>query len=151
MFSDKVDNYTSRQGSEFFVARSDSSSVHIRRDHDSALYRSGGTGSSRSSISRVWCGMVSVVISRAFGRCFSSKVVVFSTDSLFPSKILLHGGAIDGISTLIGILPDDGVGIVILINTSQKGPESEKIMYRLIGDILGLHPKSQDLSDDVSM
>lgn len=79
------------------------------------------------------------------------QVVVFPVNSLRKSKVLWHSGGLFGISTLIGLLPDDGIGVVILINSSGKGPESDKIMYRVVDDILGLHTKPEEPLDDISM
>jgi CubicO group peptidase (beta-lactamase class C family) len=55
-------------------------------------------------------------------------------------EIIQHGGNIDGMSALVGLLPDDGTGIVILSNLD--GNElTYALMYRVFDASLSLPPK----------
>jgi len=51
----------------------------------------------------------------------------------------MHGGALPGIATLLAILPEDGVGVVILSN-SDGGALTRISLYSMLDDLLGLEP-----------
>lgn len=70
---------------------------------------------------------------------------------LFVLQVLWHTGSLPGISTLIGVLPEDGLGVVVLINTSEKGKQCMQIMYHLIDDALGLDSTQREHSSMETM
>ena len=51
-----------------------------------------------------------------------------------------HGGNIDGMATMVGFLPDDGIGVVVLANMNQSGA-TVPIMNTLFDRALGVPPK----------
>ncbi|CCL99818.1 uncharacterized protein FIBRA_01842 [Fibroporia radiculosa] len=53
-------------------------------------------------------------------------------------EIITHNGDIPGVSTRVAFLPGDGLGIVVLINASNKAAAHDAIMYRVIEDVLEL-------------
>ena len=53
-------------------------------------------------------------------------------------RVVSHGGGIDGFLTECVMLPDDGIGVVVLTNFwSSIGPS---IVFRVFDDLLGLEP-----------
>ncbi len=54
-------------------------------------------------------------------------------------RVVQHGGGIDGFLTELMLLPDDGIGLVVLTNStsSSLGPV---ISYRVLDELLGLEP-----------
>lgn len=54
-------------------------------------------------------------------------------------RLVEHGGGIDGFLTELMLLPEDGIGLVVLTNstTSSLGKE---IAYRVMDELLGLEP-----------
>lgn len=54
-------------------------------------------------------------------------------------RLVQHGGGIDGFLTECMLLPDDGIGLVVLTNStsSSLGPV---ISYRILDELLGLEP-----------
>ena len=53
-------------------------------------------------------------------------------------EILQHAGAIPGFSTQVAFLPHDGVGVVVLLNASDKQNQTEAILYHIIETLLDL-------------
>jgi CubicO group peptidase (beta-lactamase class C family) len=51
-----------------------------------------------------------------------------------------HGGNIDGMAAMVGFLPDDGIGVVVLANMNQSGV-TIPVMNYLFDRALGLPPK----------
>jgi CubicO group peptidase (beta-lactamase class C family) len=54
-------------------------------------------------------------------------------------RIVMHGGALPGIATLVAIAPEDGVGVVILSN-ADDGALTRIALYSAFDDLLGLEP-----------
>ena len=51
-----------------------------------------------------------------------------------------HNGGIDGFYALLGLLPDENVGVVILTNILEDNPVPEVVAYHLYDRLLGLEP-----------
>jgi CubicO group peptidase (beta-lactamase class C family) len=54
-------------------------------------------------------------------------------------RLLEHGGGIDGFQTECMLLPDHGVGVAVMTNTSSS-LMAPVIAYRVLDDLLGLEP-----------
>jgi CubicO group peptidase (beta-lactamase class C family) len=54
-------------------------------------------------------------------------------------RLLEHGGGIDGFQTECVLLPDDGIGVVVMTNTSSSGM-APVVAYRVLDEFLGLEP-----------
>jgi CubicO group peptidase (beta-lactamase class C family) len=54
-------------------------------------------------------------------------------------RLLEHGGGIDGFQTECMLLPDDGIGVVVMTNTSSSGM-APVVAYRVLDELLGLEP-----------
>jgi len=54
-------------------------------------------------------------------------------------RLLEHGGGIDGFQTECMLLPDDGIGVVVLTNTSSS-LMAPVVAYRALDELLGLEP-----------
>src|SRR5215469_138708 len=54
-------------------------------------------------------------------------------------RLAEHGGGIDGFLTECMLLPDDGIGVVVLTNTSSSAM-APVLAYRVLDELLGLEP-----------
>jgi CubicO group peptidase (beta-lactamase class C family) len=54
-------------------------------------------------------------------------------------RLVEHGGGIDGFQTECVLLPDDGIGVVVLTNTSSSAM-APVVAYRVLDELLGLEP-----------
>jgi CubicO group peptidase (beta-lactamase class C family) len=54
-------------------------------------------------------------------------------------RLVQHGGGIDGFQTECMLLPDDGIGVVVLTNTSSS-IMAPVVAYRVLDELLGLEP-----------
>jgi CubicO group peptidase (beta-lactamase class C family) len=54
-------------------------------------------------------------------------------------RVAEHGGGIDGFQTECMLLPDDGIGVVVLTNTSSSAM-APVVAYRVLDELLGLEP-----------
>jgi CubicO group peptidase (beta-lactamase class C family) len=54
-------------------------------------------------------------------------------------RLLEHGGGIDGFQTECMLLPDDGIGVIVMTNTSSSAM-APVVAYRLLDELLGLEP-----------
>jgi CubicO group peptidase (beta-lactamase class C family) len=54
-------------------------------------------------------------------------------------RVAEHGGGIDGYQTECMLLPDDGIGVVVLTNTSSSAM-APVVAYRVLDELLGLEP-----------
>ena len=54
-------------------------------------------------------------------------------------RLLEHGGGIDGFQTEAMLLPDDGIGVVVMTNTSSSAM-APVVAYRILDELLGLEP-----------
>jgi CubicO group peptidase (beta-lactamase class C family) len=54
-------------------------------------------------------------------------------------RLLDHGGAIDGFQAECMLLPDDGVGVAVMTNTSSSAM-APVVAYRVLDELLGLEP-----------
>jgi CubicO group peptidase (beta-lactamase class C family) len=54
-------------------------------------------------------------------------------------RLAEHGGGIDGFQTECMLLPDDGIGVVVLTNTSSSAM-APVVAYRMLDELLGLEP-----------
>jgi CubicO group peptidase (beta-lactamase class C family) len=50
-----------------------------------------------------------------------------------------HGGGIDGFQTEVMVLPDDGIGVAVMTNTSSSAM-APVVAYRILDELLGLEP-----------
>lgn len=70
---------------------------------------------------------------------FSNYALGWMVDSYRGHKFVNHGGNIDGFSALVGFLPGDNIGLVVLAN--QNGSSAPTIVaYRIIDELLGIEP-----------
>ena len=63
----------------------------------------------------------------------------FTVTSYRGHKLVQHGGALDGFSTLLSFLPQDGLGLLVLSNISGS-PLPSVLMYQVYDRLLGLEP-----------
>ena len=63
----------------------------------------------------------------------------FAVTSYRGRKLVSHGGALDGFSTLLSFLPQDGLGVVVLCNISGSSLPSV-LAYQIYDRLLGLEP-----------
>ncbi len=56
-------------------------------------------------------------------------------------KVLRHTGGIDGMLSLVGLIPEKGLGIVVLTNTSDHNNLFTALMYRVFDEYLGVPPR----------
>jgi hypothetical protein len=54
-------------------------------------------------------------------------------------RLLDHGGAIDGFQADCMLLPDDGIGVAVMTNTSSNAM-APVVAYRVLDELLGLEP-----------
>jgi CubicO group peptidase (beta-lactamase class C family) len=54
-------------------------------------------------------------------------------------RLLEHGGGIDGFQTECMLLPDDGIGVTVMTNTSSSAM-APVVAYRVLDELLGLEP-----------
>lgn len=54
-------------------------------------------------------------------------------------RLVQHGGGIDGFQTECMLLPDDGIGVIVLTNTSSS-VMAPVVAYRVLDELLGLEP-----------
>lgn len=54
-------------------------------------------------------------------------------------RLVEHGGGIDGFLTECMLLPDDGIGVVVMTNTSSSAM-APVVAYRVLDELLGLEP-----------
>ena len=54
-------------------------------------------------------------------------------------RLVDHGGGIDGFLTECMLLPDDGVGVAVMTNTSSSAM-APVVVYRVLDELLGLEP-----------
>jgi CubicO group peptidase (beta-lactamase class C family) len=54
-------------------------------------------------------------------------------------RLVQHSGGIDGFQTECMLLPDDGIGVVVLTNTSSSAM-APVVAYRVLDELLGLEP-----------
>lgn len=54
-------------------------------------------------------------------------------------RVLMHGGMLPGLNSLVAFVPDSRVGIAVLTN-SDKAPPAHAILFRGLDDLLGLNP-----------
>jgi CubicO group peptidase (beta-lactamase class C family) len=54
-------------------------------------------------------------------------------------RLLEHGGGIDGFQTECMLLPDDGIGVAVMTNTSSS-VMAPVVAYRVLDELLGLEP-----------
>jgi CubicO group peptidase (beta-lactamase class C family) len=54
-------------------------------------------------------------------------------------RLVEHGGGIDGFQTECMLLPDDGIGVAVLTNTSSSAM-APVVAYRVLDELLGLEP-----------
>jgi CubicO group peptidase (beta-lactamase class C family) len=54
-------------------------------------------------------------------------------------RLLEHGGGIDGFQTECMLLPDDGIGVAVMTNTSSSAM-APVVAYRMLDELLGLEP-----------
>jgi hypothetical protein len=54
-------------------------------------------------------------------------------------RLVQHGGGIDGSITECMLLPDDGIGVVVMTNTSSNAM-APVIAYRVLDELLGVEP-----------
>ncbi len=54
-------------------------------------------------------------------------------------RLAEHGGGIDGFQAECMLLPDDGVGVAVMTNSSSSAMESV-VAYRVLDELLGLEP-----------
>jgi CubicO group peptidase (beta-lactamase class C family) len=54
-------------------------------------------------------------------------------------RLLEHGGGIDGFQTECMLLPDDGIGVAVLTNTTSSAMPPV-VAYRVLDELLGLEP-----------
>ncbi len=54
-------------------------------------------------------------------------------------RLLEHGGGIDGFLTECMLLPDDGIGVAVMTNTTSS-VMSPVVAYRILDELLGLEP-----------
>lgn len=55
-------------------------------------------------------------------------------------RIASHGGGIDGYQAMCALLPDDGIGVVVLTNMFSGGALPAVVAYRVVDELLGLEP-----------
>jgi len=55
-------------------------------------------------------------------------------------RIASHGGGIDGYQAMCALLPDDGMGVVVLTNMFSGGALPAVVAYRVLDELLGLEP-----------
>ena len=54
-------------------------------------------------------------------------------------RLVEHGGGIDGFQTECMLLPDDGIGVAVMTNTSSSAM-APVVAYRVLDELLGLEP-----------
>jgi CubicO group peptidase (beta-lactamase class C family) len=54
-------------------------------------------------------------------------------------RLLEHGGGIDGFLTECMLLPDDGIGVAVMTNTTSSAM-TPVVAYRILDELLGLEP-----------
>jgi CubicO group peptidase (beta-lactamase class C family) len=54
-------------------------------------------------------------------------------------RLLEHGGGIDGFQTEVMLLPDHGIGVAVMTNTSSSAM-APVVAYRVLDELLGLEP-----------
>ena len=54
-------------------------------------------------------------------------------------RLLEHGGGIDGFQTECMLLPDDGIGVAVMTNTTSSAM-TPVVAYRVLDELLGLEP-----------
>jgi hypothetical protein len=54
-------------------------------------------------------------------------------------RVIDHGGGIDGFQTECMLLPDDGIGVAVMTNTSSSAM-APVVAYRVLDELLGLEP-----------
>ncbi len=54
-------------------------------------------------------------------------------------RLAEHGGGIDGFQTECMLLPDDGIGVAVMTNTSSSAM-TPVVAYRVLDEVLGLEP-----------
>jgi CubicO group peptidase (beta-lactamase class C family) len=54
-------------------------------------------------------------------------------------RLAEHGGGIDGFQTECVLLPDDGIGVAVMTNTSSSAM-APAVAYRVLDELLGLEP-----------
>ncbi len=55
------------------------------------------------------------------------------------NRVVRHGGGIDGSTSLMGFIPDEGVGVMAIVNKSDCGITGA-VLYHLFDRFLGLEP-----------
>jgi len=55
-------------------------------------------------------------------------------------RMVFHGGAIDGYRARLAVLPDDGIGVVVLTNLSGRNRAPRVIVRGILDRLLGLEP-----------
>ncbi len=54
-------------------------------------------------------------------------------------RLVEHAGGIDGFQAECMLLPDDGIGVAVLTNTSSSAM-APVVAYRMLDELLGLEP-----------
>lgn len=72
------------------------------------------------------------------------------TSAVTGHEAVFHTGGIPGFSTIVGFIPNDNVGVVILSNADEKGREVQSLMYHVFEDLLGLEHEAsiRELEDE---
>lgn len=60
-----------------------------------------------------------------------------------------HSGGIPGISTRVGFLPNDDLGVIILANADAKARPILDVLYRTIDHALGLDSRASVTATEV--
>ena len=58
--------------------------------------------------------------------------------SYMGREVIWHDGGLPGFTSFVGYLPNDGLGMVCLINTIGKVEEYTDIVYRIVREVLDL-------------
>lgn len=67
--------------------------------------------------------------------CLTHSVFTVLTGHL---KIVSHDGGLPGTSSQVAFLPGDGVGVVVLSNTSNRGTQTSDILHRILKELLDI-------------
>ncbi|KAI0821223.1 beta-lactamase/transpeptidase-like protein [Irpex lacteus] len=72
------------------------------------------------------------------GRSFEAYGHGWSRHTRDGHEIVSHDGGLPGTSSQVAFLPGDGVGVVVLSNTSNRGTQTSDILYRILEELFGI-------------
>ena len=102
------------------------SADNLRRTHDSVIITSMTMGLDAFVPNQPWFRMDSFALGWA-GVMYRGN------------RVVRHGGGIDGSTSLMGFVPDEGVGVMAIANKSECGITGD-VLYHLFDKLLGLEP-----------